>query len=479
MQGIRSLGLALAAAILAISSHALAKGTTSGADWHAGGWAVGRGLYAGGHTDRAFGFIDEVRISDSALTPNAFLAAPKPRMSQAARSGGNLGFHGTGGPPGRGAPKQSQSDRCGICPRCGCLFPPEGRMLARAERAWALFALGLPVLLASCAPDEMVTPRAEMGRTSADVVTTDVASGPEFYASPDGSPTGDGSFTNPWDLGTTLSGPAAVTPGSTIWLRGGTYMNPADPRGFISTLRGTAEAPIVVRQYPGERATVTNAIAVEGAYTWLWGFEVTNTAQQQLQPLHGVNVLSEGSGTKLINLVVHDATDDGIFLWPQASGVEVNGSIVYNNGRTDNLTHGIYCGSTGATLLLQDNIVFDNWATGFHCYSSDEGSLNAIDLEGNVAFNNYVWGVPWDTDILVGGLVPAAGPFGVLALARRMRRGTRVAGDAGRRLRPELGRLDALERHFRRELEGLGPVAERYDGAGTRVARASQRQAVL
>src|SRR6476661_784320 len=51
----------------------LAIGTTSGGDWHAGEWSVGRGLFAGGHGDRAYGFIDEVRISNSALTPIQFL----------------------------------------------------------------------------------------------------------------------------------------------------------------------------------------------------------------------------------------------------------------------------------------------------------------------------------------------------------------------------------------------------------------------
>ena len=42
-------------------------------DWEAGNWSVGRGLYGGGHGDRAYGFIDEVRISDSALDPTEFL----------------------------------------------------------------------------------------------------------------------------------------------------------------------------------------------------------------------------------------------------------------------------------------------------------------------------------------------------------------------------------------------------------------------
>lgn len=48
-------------------------GVASGGGWQAGGWSVGRGLYAGGHGDRAYGFIDEVRISDVALNVNQFL----------------------------------------------------------------------------------------------------------------------------------------------------------------------------------------------------------------------------------------------------------------------------------------------------------------------------------------------------------------------------------------------------------------------
>ncbi|HEV2749339.1 MAG TPA: right-handed parallel beta-helix repeat-containing protein [Gemmatimonadales bacterium] len=264
-------------------------------------------------------------------------------------------------------------------------------MRSRTRPGAVLIAPALFLLLASCERPDPIAPDDPP---------------PDFFVSPTGSPSGDGSSNNPWDLATAFAGPAAVTPGSTIWLRGGTYTNPADPRGFLSTLTGTADAPIVVRQYPGERATVTNIILVRGAYTWLWGFEVTHPAPQE-GVLHGVDL--RGPGSKAINLVVHDATDDGIFIGPEATGAEVNGSIVYNNGRTDNLTHGIYCRSQAATLLLRDNIVFDNWAYGFHCYANDGPFIQNIDLEGNVAFNNYVWGVPADADILVGGVFPASG----------------------------------------------------------------------
>ena len=58
---------------------AMSAGTGSGSDWSAGNFSVGRGLYNGGHTDRAYGYIDEVRFSDAALNPGSFLmSTPEP-----------------------------------------------------------------------------------------------------------------------------------------------------------------------------------------------------------------------------------------------------------------------------------------------------------------------------------------------------------------------------------------------------------------
>jgi hypothetical protein len=73
-------GLLAASSPIVSSDPRLAIGTADGGDWDAGSWAVGRGLYGGGHGDRAYGFIDEVRISDSALRPGQLLygAVPEP-----------------------------------------------------------------------------------------------------------------------------------------------------------------------------------------------------------------------------------------------------------------------------------------------------------------------------------------------------------------------------------------------------------------
>ena len=66
---------------------ALTAGTGDGVDWDAGNFTVGRGMYAGGHGDRAYGFIDETRISDTALAPSQFLWVPEPGSAMLALSG--------------------------------------------------------------------------------------------------------------------------------------------------------------------------------------------------------------------------------------------------------------------------------------------------------------------------------------------------------------------------------------------------------
>lgn len=75
--------------------------------------------------------------------------------------------------------------------------------------------------------------------------------GGQFYVAVNGSPDGDGSIDNPWDLQTALYHPDKVSPGNTIWLRDGTYVGK-----FFSNLKGLPDAPITVRSYPGEWARI-------------------------------------------------------------------------------------------------------------------------------------------------------------------------------------------------------------------------------
>ena len=221
-----------------------------------------------------------------------------------------------------------------------------------------------------------------------------------WYASPSGSSTGDGSR-RPWDLQTALSGgQGKVQPGDTIWLRGGMYDGT-----FRSTLTGSAAAPIVVRQYRGERATLDGASAtganltIDGAWTVFWGFEVTNLSPARfcdsclaLRPV-GVYVRNTAN-VKLINLVVHDV-GHGVFTENAAQNIEIYGWIIYNGGNTNSTRsdgHGIYIENDGiGTKLARDNVIFNMFGFGIHAYTGDPAhALKNLTLDGNTTFNNGV-----------------------------------------------------------------------------------------
>jgi hypothetical protein len=220
------------------------------------------------------------------------------------------------------------------------------------------------------------------------------------YVSPTGSSGGTGSVDRPWDLASAIGGGKGVAPGDTIWVRGGTY------RGeFTFKLDGSPSAQVVVRQYPGERATIDGNVIVFGSYTTLWGLEVMSS-NPVATSRQGLNV--KARGTKLVNLVVHDAGMSGIGFWVESPDSEVYGSLVYNNGTHENLDHGIYFQNQTGLKRIRDNIVFNNWAYGLHGYTSTAGYLYNIQLDGNVSFLNGLPGYGMAPDIFVGGDKPAS-----------------------------------------------------------------------
>ena len=119
----------------------------------------------------------------------------------------------------------------------------------------------------------------------------------EIYISPDGNDqTGDGTIEKPWfDLGKAID---AATPGTHIICRGGTYkMNVQSDGKFTIRLRnsGTAEAPIVIRCYDGEKPIfdfkdgLTNervgerGMTITGDYWWIFGLHLTHAADNAIK----------------------------------------------------------------------------------------------------------------------------------------------------------------------------------------------------
>ena len=226
----------------------------------------------------------------------------------------------------------------------------------------------------------------------------------EFFVSPAATARGDGSRSAPWTLAKALSQPAVVKPGDTIWLRGGTYVGE-----FRSRLKGTAQAPIVVRQYPGERATLDGNVnpsvlgdhvevltiqSGESAYAWFWGFEVMNSNPNRYNPTPGSNppdqrgggIYANAVGTKLINLIVHD-TGVGIGFWSSATESEAYGNIVYYNGWTApdrGHGHSIYTQNLKGTKTIKHNVLFSPFDYNVHAYGSSSSAFVNVRVEGNV-----------------------------------------------------------------------------------------------
>lgn len=203
-----------------------------------------------------------------------------------------------------------------------------------------------------------------------------------YYVAPGGTSSGDGSASKPWDLATAFKNSAGkVQPGDTIWMRGGTYTGI-----YRNDLVGTADRPIVLRQYAGERAIVNGFIDAYGAYTVFWGFEIT-----QANPLSTAQrgIDARGPGHRFINLIVHDVGGSGIGFWMEGVDAEVYGCIVYNNGFQSSLHHGIYVINRDGTKTVADNVIFDNYAYGMQVYGTGPGqALNNVRVIGNTLFNN-------------------------------------------------------------------------------------------
>ncbi len=247
--------------------------------------------------------------------------------------------------------------------------------------------------------------------------------GNQWFVSPSGHSSGNGSQSDPWDLQTALNQPSSVKPGDTIWLRGGRYIAP-----FKSHLKGASGKPIIVRAYPGERATLDGTgpflTIIDSSWVYFWGFEITKSNNSRpvsadTSPEHGILISSSATSAniKFINLVIHDVPGHGIAWWRYNIDSEVYGSLIYNNGVMQ-FDHGIYSQNVSGAKRITNNIIFDNAAFGVHIYTGGSTAIDNYTISGNTLFNNGAIGLNTGTGqygnhfpaILVGGEVVAQNP---------------------------------------------------------------------
>jgi Right handed beta helix region len=244
----------------------------------------------------------------------------------------------------------------------------------------------------------------------------------EYIAAPNGSRSGTGTIASPWDLATALSRSDAIKPGDILYLRGGTYRG-----GYACVLKGTSKHPITIRQYPDERAIIdcqssdrNPLFQVGGEWLVFWGLEITCSHPKRLTDTPGSwpndirrgGITCRGSHIKFINLTLHDL-GDGIDWWSEGEAGEVYGCVIFANGwqGPDRVHgHGIYAQNKLGTKRIADNIIFNQFGYGIHCYGSDQSSLSGFEIDGNILFANGSLGAspPECANILVGGSSPVS-----------------------------------------------------------------------
>ncbi len=225
--------------------------------------------------------------------------------------------------------------------------------------------------------------------------------GHAFHVTPDGKPTGDGSLTNPWDIQTAMLQPAAVKPGDTIWIHGGTYV----PDGKVMVhLQGEKDKPIIARNWNNERVTLNAPVNIAQAddfptkYCWIWGLEIqtagTKNAGAPVDIGNSAHEAALNPGIKVINCVAHDCPGNGFGDWGSAEE-EVYGCIIYNNGSDGDRKnpaerghgHGFYIQSKTHKEFI-NNIVFRQFFLGFQIYGTAAAHFVNVTMQGNTFFNN-------------------------------------------------------------------------------------------
>ncbi len=102
------------------------------------------------------------------------------------------------------------------------------------------------------------------------------------------------------------------------------------------------EQPIVYRAKPGERVTIYGQFVIHGAYTWIWGMEMTSPSGEhptagggRATPKYEAPAfLCRAAGVHLINNIIHDAhTENAIGGWNEGPDHVYYGNIIYRNDR--------------------------------------------------------------------------------------------------------------------------------------------------
>jgi hypothetical protein len=253
------------------------------------------------------------------------------------------------------------------------------------------------------------------------LVSYDAFSQNHWHVAPNGTPAGDGSIDNPWDIATMFAAPEAVLPGDTILLRGGIYNG-----HWVNHLSGGPSGYITIKSYPGEMAVLDawennpfdhylGTVQDEGGYCIFRDLMLVNSGGYNQTLIGGSNpenwadasgINSVAPHTKFINLIIHDNIGDAIGFWKPNIAGEISGCIMYQNGWQSDRGHAfaIYTQNDidSPFKRITGNIFFKEYNFGMKIYG-EHGSLANYVVSDNISFLNGMIANREASGIFVGG----------------------------------------------------------------------------
>jgi hypothetical protein len=222
-----------------------------------------------------------------------------------------------------------------------------------------------------------------------------------------GTPNGNGSIDNPWDLQTALSqSPEYVNGGDTIWIHEGVYNG-----RFMSLIRSSNSKFITVSAFKDDTVILDGNVSTEGKYVLevkggkviFRNFEVTYLgdfprlySDKNIRGANGINHIS--GECKFQNLKIYNIPGLGFGSWKSTGGSVIEDCIIYNNGiigKKRGFGEGMYVQNhSDNTRIIRNNIIFNNYYKGVEIWSASSGQnkefVKNIALSGNVIFNNGI-----------------------------------------------------------------------------------------
>lgn len=211
---------------------------------------------------------------------------------------------------------------------------------------------------------------------------------------------GYGTINNAMELSVALSY-GFISPGDTIYLRGGTYSG-----DFACSLNGTPDNPIIVKPYVDEfgnqeHPIISGDFSVLGAYVHWYDIEFCKLDWVNRVDYPEDDLMVYGSGTKFINCDIHDLYLFGF--WERAE--ELYGCNIWNNGVTAG-SHSLYTQNFSSTYrkCVKHNVVGKSFNFNLHAFSTTV-SNRGFDFIQNVLMpgQNLYGGDNKDYDVMFSG----------------------------------------------------------------------------